>query len=472
MSRRDDNSSGTSATEPENGSASPRTEAANDFPLPFEVICFDPQDRAAPCPVCGGAGVYTLDVEIGDPRFGRFQRCPNHPVKNDVRLQERLRRFAKLGAFSDKTFASFHTDLGGVSYKQPINDVLTRAKDAAQRFADNPRGWLVFEGNYGSGKTHLAVAIANQRMAQNGERVLYITAPDLLDLLRTGFDSSTDTSYDAYFEQIRNIPLLVLDDLGVEKPSDWAVEKLFQLLNHRQVADMPTVITTNSPLAELDPRISSRILHFDLVTRVRIDAPDYRKTMRAQSGEKSSFDRQLYELMTFETFNLESRFGEQLAALSIAKQVAEKWAAKPKNWLYLTGDYGTGKTHLTAAIAHRLYEQGYDIIFATMQDLLDYLDESYDRRANARLDERLHEVVNAPVLLLDDLRLANASLRQYERIFQILDKRYLLRKPTVISSSEPTDSDERLATRLNDKRICKVIELRVDSYVKRHKLQT
>ena len=107
------------------------------------------------------------------------------------------------------------------------------------------------------------------------------------------------------------------------------------------------------------------------------------------------------------------------------------------------------------------------LLFITMQDLLDYLDESFDQRANARLGERLQEFINVPVLLLDDLRLANTNQRKYERLFQILDKRYLSRKSTVISSSEPTESDERLATRLNDTRLCTVIELNVDSFINR-----
>ena len=195
------------------------------------------------------AAAYTLfDVPLHDPRFGKFQRCPNNPVQRDNFLQERLRRYGQLSAYRDETFASFVTDMVGGSYTQHVIRSLQDAKQKASKYAAQPSGWIVFQGSYGCGKTHLAVAIANERLEQYGRQVIFVTAPDLLDFLRIGIHSQRDTTYDDYFERVRNVSLLVLDDLGVENPSPWAKEKLFQLLNYRHVNKLPTVITTQTGL--------------------------------------------------------------------------------------------------------------------------------------------------------------------------------------------------------------------------------
>lgn len=413
-----------------------------------------------------------LDVAPGDPRYGKFQRCPNHPVGLDQQLQSRLRRYGNLQAYGSKTFESFRTDSLGGSYTENVAASLKAAKRSGQSFAEQPRGWMVFEGQYGCGKTHLAVAIANQRMEQFGEQVIFITAPDLLDLLRTTFNPNVEISFDTYFEQIRNIPLLVLDDLGVEKPSPWANEKLFQLLNHRHVEELPTVITTNTAVEDLDPRLSSRMMQSRLVNRIRISAPDYRRTSNLQVDGVGLFNMFLYKEMRFQTFDTDSRIRQEAENLANALNRAREWAENPDGWLYLMGEYGSGKTHLAAAIAYDAYERGLEVMFTTVPDLLDYLRLAFDPRVNARFDKRFHEIINVQVLILDDLRLASATPWAKEKLFQIIDYRYLSRSPTVITSSETMEeTDERLATRLMDRRICYPFALQVRSFVKRVKQQ-
>ncbi|MBU1072875.1 ATP-binding protein [bacterium] len=71
--------------------------------------------------------------------------------------------------------------------------------------------------------------------------------------------------------------VLILDDLGVEKENEWVTEKLFQILNRRYQAELPTVIITNCRLEELEPRIYDRLSDDDLCTRCQILAPSYRQ---------------------------------------------------------------------------------------------------------------------------------------------------------------------------------------------------
>lgn len=155
---------------------------------------------------------------------------------------------------------------------------LAAAREAAKSFAQNPRDrWLALSGPTGVGKTHLAVAIVNSRREQ-GEPVFYATVPDLLDHLRSAYAPESSVSYDERFEHLRSVPLLVLDDLGVQSSTPWAEEKLYRLLVHRHDARLPTVITMGR--MELDRALASRLQDERFVTEIPIRVSDYRPKAR------------------------------------------------------------------------------------------------------------------------------------------------------------------------------------------------
>ncbi len=154
-------------------------------------------------------------------------------------------------------------------------DNLERAYTNALDFAKSPHGWIIFEGENGCGKTHLAAAIANH-LRQAGKDVLFIIVPDLLDHLRSSFSPDSRLSYDTLFERIKKAPVLILDDYGGHASTPWAQEKLYQLINYRYNAALPTVFTTCLKLEEIEDRVSSRMVDPTVSLVFNIKATDYR----------------------------------------------------------------------------------------------------------------------------------------------------------------------------------------------------
>jgi DNA replication protein DnaC len=427
-------------------------------------------DRCAICggaPLCGGLGYVRYDLPVDHPDFGKLFRCVNNPGRaNDERL-ERLRKIGNLGAFADKNFGNFNTDLPYLSTQQRAS--LRTARDVAQMYARAPHGWLVLEGTYGCGKTHLAAAVANARIEQD-ENVLFITAPDLLDHLRTTYGPTADIGYDEMFDRLRNIPLLVLDDLGVENPSPWAQEKLFQLLNYRYNHKLPTIITTNTDLDLLDPRIRSRLLDESIIHRVRIAALDYRTPVQNKQDQLSSLS--LFSDRTFDTFDTQTGLSaEERAALTRTLQIAGDYARQPQGWLVFMSRYNaSGKTHLAAAIANYRQEQGDEVTLVTTPDLLDFLRMTFGANATTSFDRRFQTVRNAGLLVLDDLGTESGSAWAKEKLFQIIDYRYVARMPTVITTSkQPEEIDGRIFSRIADQRICTIVRITAPDYPTRLK---
>ncbi len=181
---------------------------------------------------------------------------------------------SSLDLMRDRTFMNFDLRRSDGLPTEELKS-LEKAFEAARKYAEDPKGWLVFTGFYGCGKTHLVAAIANYQ-SDIGSDPLLIMVPDLLDHLRATFNPDSTISYDRRFEDVRNAPLLILDDLGTQSMTPWVKEKLYQLFNYRYNAELPTVITTADTLDEIDPRLRSRMLDKRLCDIYAITVPSYR----------------------------------------------------------------------------------------------------------------------------------------------------------------------------------------------------
>ena len=208
------------------------------------------------CPICLGKGFLVYDVPHGHPDFNRLVPCRCTEARLAAEHMRDLRNISNVGALDRFTFDNFLPD--GAGLPEASRRVLRDAYEISLRFAQDPEGWLVLLGSFGTGKTHLAAAIANYNVTL-GRAAMFVVVPDLLDHLRAAFGPSSESGLDERLEAIRSTPLLILDDLGAHNSTAWAQEKLFQILNHRYNGRLPTVITTNQRLEEMDPRIASRL---------------------------------------------------------------------------------------------------------------------------------------------------------------------------------------------------------------------
>ena len=388
----------------------------------------DERDEDA-CPMCGGRGWYTPDVVVGHPDFGRVITCQCQRQRlSDERLG-RLFRYSNLGRLSRFTFDSLKTH--GLTDDAESQRFFSDAHRAAVEYAENPKGWLVLVGPNGSGKTHLAAAIANHCI-KSEHVVFFMHVPDLLDDLRATYAPTSELTYSDLYMQVVEAPLLVLDGLGAHSATPWAQEKLQQIINHRFNSELPTVVTTASDLAALDPYIRSRLEALGLSRLAHTG-----RHMRRQTHQLGRIPKDMLRSMTFGTFgHKKSKSAEEADSLDKAARIAGRFAENPDGWLTLYGDTGVGKTHLAIAIANVRLQEGHPVFFVTVQELLDYLRGSLEPDNFFRYDAIFDEVKNTPLLILDDLGKELPRPWNEAIIHQIIVHRHNNRLPSIITSLE------------------------------------
>ena len=221
-----------------------------------------------------------LRTRLGDPYFSKLIHIKPGSGTPDIRHSGLDARLAE-----SMTFDSF-TSKGASGATSAQKRSLSEAFEAAKVFAEHPAGWLYLAGPTGVGKTHLAAAIVGESI-QQGRKVLFKFIPNLLDDLRRSYGPTGEKSFDHIFAQVRDVDILILDDLGAEVSTAWAEEKLYQLIVHRHDLIMPTVFTSRIALetigdseSQITSRYSeaivSRLTDAKVVAERYLSAPDFR----------------------------------------------------------------------------------------------------------------------------------------------------------------------------------------------------
>lgn len=160
---------------------------------------------------------------------------------------------------------------------QPTNADQEKAKKIAIRYVDAFDGKknLLFSGTYGTGKSHLSVSITKKLMEQ-GKTCVFISLPKLLTKIKDTYNGS-DLKEDQVMSAMKNVDLLVIDDIGAEQKTQWTTSKLFEIMDDR--SGKATIYTTNLNSDELKNHIGERNFSriMDNTTPVVINGNDYRR---------------------------------------------------------------------------------------------------------------------------------------------------------------------------------------------------
>jgi len=396
------------------------------------------------CPICKGAGFVHPLLPSGKPDFSQVIACRCTQQELNKGRQTHLLRYSNLGSLTRFTFDNLIPQ--GRSGNPASQEQFQRIYEAAKTFATEPDGWLTIVGPSGCGKTHLAAAIANDRISQ-GQPAFFISTPDLLDHLRSTFNTNSEIPYDEFFDQVRNTPLLILDDMGAQTSTPWAKEKLDQLLNHRFNSELPTVIVAITPIEQLEDRIRTRLTDPKMC---RIYAVEEKQALSEYSW---GLEFELQKNMTFDKFDWR-RINlplEQRQNLEQAFRLTLEFAKSPEDWIVLQGDTGCGKTHLAAAIANYRYQANQPALFVVVPEFLDHLRSTFSPESKISYDQLFERVEKAPLLILDDFGEQSTTPWAQEKLYQMINHRYNAKLPTVITTRLSLDEiDSPIGSRFID----------------------
>ena len=179
--------------------------------------------------------------------------------------------------FRDRTFERFE-----------INAKNKSAYDICLNYVENFKGLsekgngLVMLGAVGSGKTHLAASIANYIIAEHKIQVVFGSVVSLLGEIKATYSDDSTINETEILNELKKTRLLIIDDLGKEKTSDWVSEIFYSIINYRYENYLPVIVTSNLTLKELAEKVGeatvSRLLGTSRV--IKFEGKDYRTENR------------------------------------------------------------------------------------------------------------------------------------------------------------------------------------------------
>jgi DNA replication protein DnaC len=146
-------------------------------------------------------------------------------------------------------------------------------------------GFLTICGSTGLGKTHLAIAIGRE-FCKEEEYVMYYQVEELMDTLRHSYDKDNGENFSEKIDELETQDLLILDDFGTQKNTDWVLSKLDTIIDSLYINEKNLIVTSNLSLkamGEISPRIASRLSSGKVVTLV---GNDYRATHKENESGK------------------------------------------------------------------------------------------------------------------------------------------------------------------------------------------
>jgi DNA replication protein DnaC len=209
------------------------------------------------CPICGAPyrTLYLGGKEI------QVSTCDCLKKEAEERLRERIlkeEKEARLRA-SGLTPRLMLARLENFKEEPGKERALKLAREFLNRWPEQMKephsSGILFWGRPGVGKSHLAAAVANE-LLERGFSILFLNTVDFLNSLRDLYRE--EESEVPEMERVFKADLLILDDLGAEKPTEWVLEKIYQIVNSRYESLLPMIATTNLDLNSLERMLGER----------------------------------------------------------------------------------------------------------------------------------------------------------------------------------------------------------------------
>lgn len=247
------------------------------------------------CPHCGGRGWV---VETGDGA-GRARPCSCRKQRRAVELLERC---GVPERYRDCRLDNFVTAFAEGAARDQLAGAVSICRRWVDEFVEDDGRFtssgLLFTGPPGTGKTHLAAAVLAELLSTYGVRARFVDFTTLVHDIQASFDPSSPLSKGRLVEPITRAEVLVLDELGAQKPTPFVADLLYLIINTRYSARLPTLYTTNYRLdgaetSSLDrgpdraPSLAQRIPAslisrlYEMARPVPLDSvPDYRREIK------------------------------------------------------------------------------------------------------------------------------------------------------------------------------------------------
>jgi DNA replication protein DnaC len=197
-------------------------------------------------------------------------------IKSKIDAEEKriaaLKETCNLGArFSRRTFQTWKKDHFTIAEQTAFNYAL--------EFPNCNGQGLIFTGDVGTGKTHLAAAIANYVMDEYVNTVYFSGSVEMLNALKSSYNAEDKNASSKLMNIIHDCDLLIIDDLGKEKLTEWSRETLYGIINYRYEHELPIIITTNYNANDLANRIGQATMSrlYEMCGGITMRGKDYRK---------------------------------------------------------------------------------------------------------------------------------------------------------------------------------------------------
>lgn len=223
------------------------------------------------CKLCGGTGWIVSEREgiSSADRCSCFAESQTEELQRNAQIPENYRH---------ASFDSFHLPQDNPTAMRGLSDVMLAVMSYQRKYPDNEKPGLLLAGPPGTGKTHLAVA-ALRLLLGRGHEGIFFDYQNLLERIRAGYSEALGTSSREAYRVALETEILLLDDLGAHRVTDWVEDTVTAIVTYRYNHRKPLIATTNL----VDPDMGGSVLEKSSLSSTQ----NFRITLEQRVGERA-----------------------------------------------------------------------------------------------------------------------------------------------------------------------------------------